>query len=60
MSNLPLYNSFDDNSSDERCVFCKKAADDRIMFGDKYKIDGITFHNFCLVSVSIDFNCVFL
>lgn len=50
MSNPPLYNSFDENTS-AKCVFCKQSIDDRLVYGDKYAVNGITFHNFCLVSV---------
>lgn len=50
MSIPPLYNSFDESGADLMCVFCKKVSDDRVIFGDKYTINGITFHNFCLVS----------
>lgn len=65
MSHPPFYNSFDENFSDAKCIFCKNTADDRIMFGDKYTINGITFHNFCLVRyqrkhfVWIQFNMFF-
>lgn len=49
MSSPPLYDSFEENAS-AKCVFCKQSIDDRLLYGDKYIVNGITFHNFCLVS----------
>lgn len=52
MSIPPLYNSFDD-SQEEKCVFCNSSTNDIVMYGNKYTMYGVTFHNFCLVSIQI-------
>lgn len=51
MSVPPLYNSFDDSDANLKCLFCKKSESDDVSFGNKYTYNGITFHNFCLVSI---------
>lgn len=51
MSDPPLYNSFEETAAN--CVFCKCATDDRILYGDKFTIDTLTFHHFCLVSFDV-------
>lgn len=49
----PLYDSFDGNIANQKCVFCKQNNEDVKILGDKYAYGDTTFHNFCLVSKNI-------
>lgn len=46
----PLYDSFDGNAANKKCLFCKQNSEDVKNLGDKYSYGEVTLHNFCLVS----------
>ncbi|XP_055307028.1 PHD finger protein 7-like [Sitodiplosis mosellana] len=45
----PLYDSFDGNVANKKCLFCNQNNDDVKNLGDKYSYGEMTLHNFCLL-----------